>query len=109
MTNQSGNRANTYEEAILRLKSEIQKSVESFKTDPAWAAIERDYQALIAIEAVAGARKTKLEELLLPGLRPTGQTAGPTSQTPPGSDNKSKLALGDQQETEMAAEIEKGS
>lgn len=102
MTNQAGAQPNSYDESIARLKLEIETHAASLKSGPAWSEIEKAYRALTAIEELAGARKSSLEDLL--GLFPikTPQDAATT-------DKSMKLALEGQKETEAAAEIEKGS
>lgn len=102
MTNQTGAQPNTYDETIAKLKLEIETHAASLKFSPAWPEIEKAYRALMAMEELAGTRKTSLEDLL--GLFPMK-----TAQSAATADKSLELALEVQQETEAAAEIEKGS
>ncbi len=102
MTNQAGAQPNTYVESIAKLKQEIETHAASLKSSPAWPEIEKAYRSLAEIEELAGTRKTPLEELL--GIPPAEK-----AQNPAGAGKSLKIALEGQQETEAAAEIEKGS
>jgi hypothetical protein len=102
MTNPAGAQPNTYDETIARLKLEIEAHAASLKSSPAWSEIEKAYRALMAIEELAGARKTSLEDLL--GVFPVKTAQGAAT-----SEKSLKLALEGQQEPGAAAEIEKGS
>ena len=102
MTSQAGAQPNTYDETIARLKREIETHAVSLKSNPLWPEIEKAYHALTAIEEMAGTRRTHFEELLgLAPAKPVQDHAGP--------DRSLELALEGQQETEAAAEKEKGS
>ena len=102
MTNQAGAQLNTYNETIAKLKQEIEIHAASLKSNPLWPEIEKAYRALAAIEELAGTPRTHFEELL--GLAPAKPAQDNTE-----SGNSLGSALAGQQETEAAAEIEKGS
>jgi hypothetical protein len=102
MSNQTGSKTTSYAETIVGLKKELEVYVTSLKSSTDWTEFERLYRALCTIEELAGAPKTTLEQLL--GLMPT--TGSEASRHP---ETRSSLALGDQVETEVATEIEKGS
>ena len=102
MSSQSGSRMTSYAETIAGLKKELEIYVANLKSSPDWPEFERLYRALCTIEELAAAPRTTLEQLL--GLQPAA--AAETAQT---DAPKSSLALGDQVETEVATEIEKGS
>ena len=102
MSSQTGIRAASYADTIAGLKKELEIYAANLKSSPDWPEFERLYRALCTIEELAGASKTTLEQLL--DLKPSNAAAVP--QNPK---NKSNLALGDQIETEVATEVEKGS
>jgi|SRR5579872_548714 len=102
MSSQPGSKMATYAETIAGLKKELESYVTSLKSATDWPEFERLYRALGTIEELAGAPKTTLEELF--NLKPGG-----CAEAPQPSKIKSALALGDQVETEVATEIEKGS
>jgi len=102
MSSQIGSRMTSYAETIAGLKKELEIYAANLKSSPDWPEFERLYRALCTIEELARAPKTTLEQLL--GLQPA--TAAETLQS---GAPKSGLALGDQVETEVATEIEKGS
>jgi len=102
MSSQTGIRMTSYADTIAGLKKELEIYAANLKSSPDWPEFERLYRALCTIEELAGAPKTTLEQLL--DLKPSNAAAAP--QNPK---NKSTLALGDQIETEVATEIEKGS
>ncbi len=102
MSSQTGSRTANYTDTIAGLKRELEIYVTNLKSSPDWPEFERLYRALCTIEELAGAPKTTLEQLL--DLKPA--SAAGTPQNPK---SKSTLALGDQIETEVATEIEKGS
>jgi hypothetical protein len=102
MSSQTGSKMTSYVETIAGLKKELEIYVTNLKSSADWPEFERLYRALCTIEELAGAPKTTLEQLL--GLMPATAPAAP--QHP---ENRSSLALGDQVETEVATEIEKGS
>ena len=103
MSSQSGSKMTSYADTIAGLKKELEIYATNLKSSPDWPEFERLYRALRTIEELAGAPQTTLEELL--DLKP------PSAEEPPQQDpnTKSTLALGDQIETEVATEIEKGS
>jgi hypothetical protein len=101
MSSQAGSRMTTYAETIAGLKKELEIYVANLKASTEWAEFERLYRALCTIEELAGTPKTTLEQLL--GLMPASAEAQSNGE------KKSTLALGDQVETEVATEIEKGS
>jgi hypothetical protein len=102
MNSQTGIRTANYADTIAGLKKELEIYAANLKSSPDWPELERLYRALCTIEELAGAPKTTLEQLL--DLKPSNAAA-----TPQNPQNKSNLALGDQIETEVATEIEKGS
>jgi hypothetical protein len=102
MSSQTGIRAASYADTIAGLKKELEIYAANLKSSPDWPEFERLYRALCTIEELAGSPKTTLEQLL--DLKPANAAA-----TPQNPKNKSNLALGDQIETEVATEIEKGS
>ena len=102
MNSQTGIRAASYGDTIAGLKKELEIYAANLKSSPDWPEFERLYRALCTIEELAGAPKTTLEQLL--DLKPSNAAA-----TPQNPKNKSNLALGDQIETEVATEVEKGS
>jgi|ERR1700676_1305402 hypothetical protein len=102
MSSQSGSRMTSYGDTIEGLKKELQIYVANLKSGTEWPEFERLYRALCTIEELAGVPKTTLEQLL--GLTPANAREAPQSD-----EKKSSLALGDQLESEAAAEIEKGS
>jgi hypothetical protein len=102
MSSQTGIRAASYVDTIAGLKKELEIYGANLKSSPDWPEFERLYRALCTIEELAGAPKTTLEQLL--ALKPANAAA-----TPQNPKNKSTLALGDQVETEVSTEIEKGS
>src|SRR5882724_2358857 len=102
MSSQTGIRAASYTETIAGLKKELEIYVTNLKSTPDWPEFERLYRALCTIEELAGAPKTTLERLL--DLKPAN-----VAEAPQNTNNNSNLALGDQVETEVATEIEKGS
>jgi hypothetical protein len=103
MSSQMGSRMNTYRETIEGLKRELETHVANLRSATEWADFVRHYRELCTIEELADAPKTSLEELL--GITPTN---GPNALRK-NAQEKSGLALGDQVESEPAAEIEKGS
>jgi len=103
MRSQFGNRTSTYEETIIKLKEEIHSSAAKLKSSDAWPSVERDYRALVAIEELAGVPTTSLQEIL--GV----STASESPRKPSNPAKPPELALGEQQESELAAEVEKGS
>jgi hypothetical protein len=103
MTSQMGNRMNTYRETIEGLKRELDTHVANLRSTTEWADFVRHYRELCTVEELADAPKTTLEELL--GITPAN---GPDAHRQ-GAQKKSGLALGDQVESEPAAEIERGS
>lgn len=103
MSSQIASRMNTYVETIEGLKKELEPHIANLRSATDWADFARLYTALCTIEELAGAPKTSLEELL--GITP----ATVRDAFPQGAQAKSELVLGDQVETEPAAEIEKGS
>ena len=102
MSSQTGSRMTSYAETIAGLKKELEIYAANLKSSPDWPEFERLYRALCTIEELAGAPKTTLEELL--DLKPAN-----AAEPAPNPKNKSSLSLGDQIETEVATEIEKGS
>jgi len=98
-----GSRMNTYGETIEGLKKELEPHVANLRSATEWADFVRLYRALCTIEELENAPKTSLEELL--GIAPANATTASRQET----QKKSGLALGDQVESEPAAEIEKGS
>jgi len=103
MSSQMGSRMNTYRETIEGLKRELETHVANLRSATEWVDFVRHYRELCTIEELADAPKTSLEELL--GIRPAN---GPNAIRK-NAQKKSGLALGDQVESEPAAEIEKGS
>jgi hypothetical protein len=103
MSSQMGSRMNTYGETIEGLKRELEGHIANLRSATEWADFVRLYRALCTVEELADAPKTSLEELL--GITPAGATNASRQDTK----KKSGLALGDQVESEPAAEIEKGS
>ena len=75
----------------------------NLRSTTAWADFGRLYRALCTTEELVGAPKTRLEELL--GITP----ANARDASRQDAQKNSGLALGDQVESEPAAEIEKGS
>ena len=102
MSSQTGIRVASYADTIAGLKKELEIYAANLKSSPDWPEFERLFRALCTIEELAGSPKTTLEQLL--DLKPANAAA-----TPQNPKNKSNLALGDQIETEVATEIEKGS
>lgn len=94
---------NTYRETIEGLKRELAAHVANFRSTREWADFARHYRELCKIEELAGAPKTSLDQLL--GFTPENGS----NVLRQDAQEKSGLALGDQVETEPAAEIEKGS
>jgi hypothetical protein len=94
---------NTYRETIEGLKRELAAHVANLRSTREWADFLRHYRELCTIEDLSNAPKTSLEQLL--GITPVN---GPNALQQDAK-KKSGLALGDQVETEPAAEIEKGS
>ncbi|MBZ5662865.1 MAG: hypothetical protein LAO08_20890 [Acidobacteriia bacterium] len=94
---------NTYRETIEGLKRELAAHVANLRSTREWADFLRHYRELCTIEELADAPKTSLEQLL--GITPAN---GPNTFRQD-AQKKSGLALGDQVESEPAAEIEKGS
>jgi hypothetical protein len=103
MRSQMGSRMNTYGETIEGLKKELEPHVANLRSATEWADFVRLYRALCTIEELENAPKTSLEELL--GIAPGNAPAASRQD----AQKKSGLALGDQVESEPAAEIEKGS
>ena len=103
MSSQMGSRMNTYRETIEGLKKELEFHVANLRSATEWADFVRLYRALCTIEKLAAAPKTTLEEIL--GIMP----ANAPDASRQGAQKKSGLALGNQVESEPAAEIEKGS
>jgi len=103
MSSQMGSRMNNYRETIEGLKRELDTHVANLRSTTEWADFVRHYRELCMAEELADAPKTTLEELL--GIAPANAQA-PSRQD---AQMKSGLALGDQVESEPAAEIEKGS
>jgi len=103
MNTQTGTKTASYAETIVGLKRELEIYVANLKSSPDWPEFERLYRALRTIEELAGAPQTTLEELL--DLKPASAPEPPQKN----AKTKSTLALGDQVETEVATEIEKGS
>jgi hypothetical protein len=103
MNNPTGIHPSTYDETITRLRSEMAAQAGALKSRPEWAEIERIYRALRTVEELSGAGKSTLEQLL--GLNVAGST--PNAEKPRAK--TSHLDLGEQLESEEAAEIEKGS
>ena len=103
MTSQMGSRMNTYRETIEGMKRELETHVANLRSATEWADFVRLYRALCTTEILADAPKTTLEELL--GITP----ASAPDAFRQGAQKKSGLALGNQVESEPAAEIEKGS
>lgn len=101
-TGQPTAQPSTYQNAIARLKSDFVVRLAALRTNPDFAELESTYLAIRATEQNAGIQKTSFEELL--GITSTSTTSQPPTQP----ENFSKV-LGDQQESEAAAEIEKGS
>ena len=101
MSSQMGHRASTYAETIANLKTETEGLIRKLKASDNWLEIEKNYRALLAIEEIAGIPKTTLEDLFTLADKSSNTTLTP--------EKKSDLALGDPQEPEAAAEIEKGS
>jgi len=102
MSSQTGIRTASYGDTIAGLKKELEIYAANLKASPDWPEFERLYRALCTIEELAGAPKTTLEQLF--DLKPAS-----AAEAPRNTNNKSNLALGDQVETEVATEIEKGS
>jgi hypothetical protein len=102
MSSQTGTRMVCYSETIEGLKKELESYVATLKSATDWPEFERLYRALGTIEELAGVPKTTLEQLF--GITPPN-----IAETPQNAEKKSSLVLGDQLETEAAAEIEKGS
>ena len=102
MSSQTGSHMTSYADTIAGLKKELEIYIANLKSTPDWPEFERLYRALCTIEELAGAPKTTLEQLL--DLKPAN-----VAEAPQNTNNKSNLALGDQIETEVATEIEKGS
>jgi hypothetical protein len=139
MSSQAGNRTGTYKETIERLRLEISRHVALLRTNELWSELSRDYRALLEIEELAGLPKTKLEDLLDLGYKnvtgkhlaekdDTNKVRTRNDRTEPAvadrnqneadataihtqsaSGRAHELALGDQQESEATAEIEKGA
>ena len=103
MSSQMGSRMSTYRETIEGLKRELDTHVANLRSTTEWADFVRLYRALCTIEELVGTPKTSLEELL--GITP----ANAPDASRQGAQKKSGLALGNQVESEPAAEIEKGS
>jgi hypothetical protein len=103
MNNPTGIHPDTHNETITRLRSEIAAHAGALKSCPEWVEIERIYRALRTVEELSGAGKSTLEQLL--GLNVLGST--PDTEEPRAK--VSQLDLGEQLESEEAAEIEKGS
>lgn len=101
MSSQTGPRSIAYAETIANLKTEIEGLIRKLKASDNWLAMEKNYRALLAIEEIAGIPKTTLEDLFT--------LADKSSDTTPTPEKKSDLALGDPEEPEAAAEIEKGA
>src|ERR1700680_4734664 len=100
MSSQTGSKMTSYAETIVGLKKELEIYVTNLKSSAEWPEFERLYRALCTIEELAGAPKTTLEQLL--GLTPAN-----APEAPQNAEMKSSLALGDQLESEAAAEIER--
>jgi hypothetical protein len=77
---------------IEKLKRDLAGHVANLRAATEWADFVRLYRTLRTVEELEDTPKTSLEELL--GIMPA---------------KRSDLALGDQVESEPAAEIEKGS
>jgi len=103
MSTHMGSRMNTYRETIEGMKRELETHVANLRSATEWEDFVRLYRALCTTEELADAPKTTLEELL--GITSAN---GPDAHRQ-GAQKKSGLALGDQIESEPAAEIEKGS
>jgi len=102
MSSQTGTRMVCYSETIDSLKKELETYVVALKSATDWPEFERLYRALGTIEELAGVPKTTLEQLF--GIAPAKAVEAPQN-----AKNKSSLVLGDQVETEVATEIEKGA
>jgi hypothetical protein len=102
MSSQTGSRMTSYADTIAGLKKELEIYVANLKESTEWPEFERLYRALGTIEELAGAPKTTLEQLL-------GPIPASAAEAPSNSEKKSPLALGEQVESEVATEIEKGS
>ena len=94
---------NTYAETIEGFKKGLEIHVTKLRSATEWPDFVALYRALCTIEEVADVPKTSLEELL--GMAPTNAPDALRQDT----QMKSGLDLGDQVESEPAAEIEKGS
>ncbi len=103
MSGRTGNNMNAYAETIEGLKKELEPHVANLRSKTEWADFVRLFRALCTIEELENAPKTSLEELL--GIAPANASAVSRQD----AQKKSILALGDQVESEPAAEIEKGS
>lgn len=102
MNSQTGSRMASYADTIAGLKKELEIYVANLKSSTEWPEFERLYRALHTIEELAGTPKTTLEQSL--GLLPATANDAPQS-----SEIKSTLAPGDQVETEISTEIERGA
>ena len=102
MSSQTGNKMTSYAETIVGLKKELEIYVTNLKAGTEWSEFERLYRALCTIEELAGTPKTTLEQLF-------AISSASASEAPQDGERKSDLALGEQLESEAAAEIEKGS
>ncbi len=90
-------------EIIAKLKHEIEFQIAALKSANAWPQFEKLYEALGTVEQLAGMRKTSLEELFgLPAAAAPSPIAAPAGK-------ESELVLGESQEPEAIAEIEKGA
>jgi len=83
-------------------RHELEVCVAALKSSDVWRKFEARYRDLYASAEPAGVRKPPLEELLGLGEPEKGTAAL-------GQKELSHLASEDQQETEIAAELEKGS
>ena len=102
MISQTGSRRNTYEETIAKLKQEMDGYLDTIKTSDAWPRLESAYRAMVAIEELAGNPRTTLDQLFALTPTPKAPPLQPSEAAP-------NLALGDQQESEAASELEKGA
>jgi len=100
MLGQSGSRKMTYEETIAKLRAEISGYIQTIKSNDVWPRLESAYRAMAAIEELAGDPRTTLEEMFNVSPPPLAVRPKPAA---------SQLTLGDQQEPESAAELEKGA
>jgi hypothetical protein len=93
---------NNHDKAIANLKHELEVCINALKESDVWLRFEKLYRDLSSTQELAATKKTTLEELL-------GLGDPKTRSERSIHEKRSQLILGDQQEPEIVAEVEKGS